>query len=205
MQIADTLPVISSPHSTPTAETKSDESLVKSIADGDHRAVELLFNRYNVRVYRFALRLTGDVAIAEDVVSNVFIDVWRNAHMFEARSQVSTWLLAIARHKAMTAVKDRREIHLDEGFAATIADEADDPEVVADRASRSAVLRKCLMQLPPSQREIVDLVYYHGKSIVEVAQITGIPAGTVKSRMFTARSRMVRLLREAGVDGAYTN
>src|SRR5262245_8040323 len=83
------------------AHETTDESLVAAIARGDKRALQALYGRHNVRVYRFALRFLNDEPLAEDVVSDVFLDVWRQADRFEARSKVSTWLLAMARNKAL--------------------------------------------------------------------------------------------------------
>ena len=80
----------------------SDETLVALIAGRDKQALQRLFGRHHVRVYRFALRFLNDEAAAEDTVSEVFIDVWRQAERFEGRSQVTTWLLAIARNKALS-------------------------------------------------------------------------------------------------------
>jgi DNA-directed RNA polymerase specialized sigma24 family protein len=85
-----------------SAHDRSDEVLIRAIVGGDRRALQLLYGRHHVRVYRFVLRLTN-ASLAEDLVSEVFIDVWRQAGTFEGRSQVSTWVLAIARHKALSA------------------------------------------------------------------------------------------------------
>src|SRR4029077_1357848 len=89
------------------AHETTDESLVAAIAGGDKRALQVLFGRHNVRVYRFVLRFLNDEALAEDMVSEVFLDVWRQAERFERRSQVSTWLLAIARNKALSVLRRR--------------------------------------------------------------------------------------------------
>src|SRR5438046_4463079 len=84
-----------------------DAALIRSIAAGDKHAMQILFARHNVRVFRFLLRFVGDTSAAEDLVSDVFLDVWRQASRFQARSQVSTWLLAIARNKALSALRRR--------------------------------------------------------------------------------------------------
>jgi RNA polymerase sigma-70 factor, ECF subfamily len=178
-----------------------DETLIESIAAGDKFAMRVLFQRHNVRVYRFVLRLTANESLAEEIVSEVFLNVWRQAGTFEAKCQVTTWLLAIARHKALSVLRRRSETHLDDDMAATIADPSDDAETVLDREDRGKIIRKCLTQLSPSHREIIDLVYYHEKSVEEVARIVGAPKGTVKTRMFYARSHMAKLLRAAGVSG----
>jgi RNA polymerase sigma-70 factor (ECF subfamily) len=180
-------------------DTVSDTVLIASIAKRDKQALELLFARHNVRIYRFVARFTGNSHVTEDVVSEVFLDVWRGADRFRATSQVSTWLFAIARYKAISARKRHPELHIDDDAAADVADTADDPETSLHHSNRSALIRKCLMQLPQAQREILDLVYYHEKTVAEVAQIVGIPSGTVKTRMFRARGRMAELLKGAGV------
>src|SRR5438477_3264134 len=109
-----------SPHLRSPAQETSDGALVGLIADGDKRAMQVLYARHNVRVYRFIVRLTGNTTLAEDLVSEVFLDVWRQADAFEAKAQVSTWLLAIARYKALSALRRRSEEPLDDRMAATI-------------------------------------------------------------------------------------
>jgi RNA polymerase sigma-70 factor (ECF subfamily) len=176
----------------------SDDELIKAIALGDRHAMEVLYSRHHVRVYRFSLRITGNATLSEDIVSEVFLDVWRCAHGFKASSQVSTWLLAIARNKSLSAVRRRVDAPLDDDKVTTIEDPADDPEVLLHNKDRSALIRDCLSQLSAAQREVMDLVYYHEKSVEEVAQIVGAPASTVKTRMFYARQRMGELLKVAG-------
>ena len=190
-------------HVVSAAQKVSDEALVALIAEGDKRAMELLFVRHNLRVHRFVCRLTGDFLLAEEIVSDVFLAVWRGAETFEVKSRVSTWLLAIARHKAIAVLRRRRELQLDDEDAAALADDADGPETSVQEWSRSAIIQKCMKRLSPSHREIIDLVYYHEKSVAEAAQIVGIPEGTVKTRMLRARLRMAELLRDAGVDGLH--
>jgi RNA polymerase sigma-70 factor (ECF subfamily) len=175
-------------------EIASDEVLVRRIAGGDQLAMQTLFVRHRVALYRWLLRLVGDEALAEDLLSNVFLDVWRHAAKFEVRSSVSTWLLAIARHKAMSALRRRTNDPLDDEIMAEIPDNADSAEVILQKQDDIAVLRQCLTQLSPAHREIIDLVYYHEKSIAEVAEIIGAPQNTVKTRMFYARKRVTELL-----------
>ncbi|MEA2939275.1 MAG: polymerase sigma-70 factor, subfamily, partial [Alphaproteobacteria bacterium] len=168
-------------------QATSDEVLIGRIASGDRLAMQLLFARHHVRVYRFVLRLVRDQSSAEDLISEVFLDVWRQAGRFEGRSAVSTWLLAIARFKALSALRRKPDEVLDEDAAAAIEDPGDDPEAVLAKKDKSAIIRKCLEGLSVEHREIIDLVYYHEKSVEEVAEIVGIPANTVKTRMFYAR------------------
>jgi RNA polymerase sigma-70 factor, ECF subfamily len=185
------------------AEERSDDALIIAIAKGDKLAMKVLFARHNVRVYRFALRLTRDEALAEDVLSEVFLHAWRGAKNFQAKSKVSTWLLAIAHNKAKDAMQRRRHEYLSDEDAAEIADTADNPETTWGKIELGQLLRTCLAKLPAAQREVLDLVYYHHKSVEEVAQIVGAQASTVKTRMFYARNRLAQMLKEAGVEHAW--
>lgn len=200
MQIGYALPNVMTSEVRAILGQPSDEALIEAIAQGEKAAMRTLFARHNVRVYRFIVGLARDELLAEDLVSEVFLEVWRKAAQFEARSTVSTWLLAIARHKSYSAFARRADLQLDEGFAATIEDSADGPGGVLDKKDRSAVLAHCLTRLSPAHREIIDLVYYHEKKIEEVAQITGIPLATVKTRMHYARKRIAEFLKEAGIE-----
>src|SRR5262245_34379503 len=178
----------------------TDEALVAAMVGGDKQALQVLFARHNVRVYRFVLRVLNDEAMAEDVVSEVFFEAWRQAEKFEARSRVSTWLMAIARNKALTQLRRRQTEELDEEVAEFIEDTADTPEAAMQKKQRGSLLLDCLMQLSPAHREIIDLVYYHGKTIDDVSEIVGVPQNTVKTRMFYARKRIAELMAAKGVD-----
>ena len=174
-------------------DTSSDEALIGRIAQGDHLAMRTLFARHQVRAYRFVLRIVRDKMLAEDVISDVFLDVWRQASAFEGRATVSTWLLAIARNKAASALRRRTDMQVDGETLITIADPADDPETALLEKNRIDFLRRCIANLSAEHGQIVDLVYYHGKSIREVAEVVGIPEPTVKTRMFYARKRLTEL------------
>ena len=142
-------------------QTTSDEVLISRIAGGDRLAMQVLYARHHVRVYRFALRLVRNEATAEDLISEVFLDVWRQAGKFEGRSAASTWMLSIARFKALSTLRRRQEDELDDETAGQIEDHADDPETVLAKKDKSVALRKCLAGLSAEHREIIDLVYYH--------------------------------------------
>jgi RNA polymerase sigma-70 factor (ECF subfamily) len=156
-----------------------------------------------VRVYRFLLRFVNEEAVAEDLVSDVFLDVWRQAGRYEGRSQVSTWLMAMARNKALSVLRRRQAEELDEEVAEFIQDPSDSPEVMLQTQQRTEILRKCLTQLSPAHREIIDLVYYHEKSIEEVAEIIGVPQNTVKTRMFYARKRIGEIMASTGIERSW--
>jgi len=168
--------------------------LIERIADGDQLAMRTLFARHQTRVYRFVLRLVRNEATAEDVLSDVFLDVWRQGSRFNGRAAVSTWLLAIARFKAISAMRRRIDAELDAGMADTLPDPADDPEAALENKDRAEVLRRGLAQLSPAHAEVIDLVYYHDKSVKEVAAIIGLSEATVKTRMFYARKNLAELV-----------
>jgi RNA polymerase sigma-70 factor, ECF subfamily len=155
-----------------------------------------LFARYRVKVYRWLLRLVDDEALAEDLLSEVFLDVWRHAASFEARSSLSTWLLAIARYKALSARRRRTDAESDEATVSTVPDTGDDPEVTLQKKNRAEALRRSLPRLSPQHREVIDLAYYHGKSVKEIAEIVRISEAIVKTRMFYARRKLAELGRD---------
>jgi RNA polymerase sigma-70 factor (ECF subfamily) len=200
MQYSQTVSATSAILNRDVAHETTDEALIASIAQGDKRALQTLYGRHNVRVYRFALRFLNDEAMAEDMVSEVFFDVWRQAERFEARSKVSTWLLAMARNKALSVLRRRSTEELDEEVAEFVEDPSDNPEVSMQKKQQTSLLQECLTQLSPAHRQIVDLVYYHGKTIEEVVEIIGVPVNTVKTRMFYARKRIGELIIAKGLD-----
>ena len=131
--------------------------------------------------------------VAEDLLSDVFFDVWRQAGRFEGRSAVTTWLLSIARFKALSARRRRTDVELDETIETTVADCADNAEVALEKKHQGEMLRDALTKLSPEHREIIDLVYYHEKSVDDAANILSIPAATVTTRMFYARKEIGRV------------
>ncbi len=178
----------------------TDRALVARIAAGDQGAIQALFARHYTRVFRFVMRQVRSESMAEEIANDVFLDAWRQAGRFEGRSRVATWLLAIAYNKAVSALRKRREEQLDEGFAESIADEGDAPETSALKSDKAEALRAAIERLSPEHRAVIDLVYYHEQSVAEVSAVLGIPANTVKTRMFHARKRLAQYLAEAGID-----
>lgn len=185
---------------TARALNSDDRQLVTRIAGGEKIALQLLFSRHYTRVYRFAARQVKDESLAEEVSNDVFLDVWRQAGRFEGRSSVSTWLLAMARNKAMSALRKRREAQLDDTYANAIADDADDSEMVMQKSDKAAALSAVIARLSEEHRTVIDLVYYQEMSVGEVADVLGIPANTVKTRMFHARKKLAGMMGDAGID-----
>jgi RNA polymerase sigma-70 factor, ECF subfamily len=188
---------VAAPSFNAAEKSSSDENLVARIARGEQLAMRALFARYQTVLYRWLRSMVNDDALAEDLLSDVFLDVWRQAAAFEGRSSVSTWLFAIARYKALSARRRRVNAELDDTVAASIPDLSDDPEVALQKKNRSELLRQAIGELSQEHREIVDLVYYHGKSVKEAAEIVGIGEATVKTRMFYARKKLAQLVEAA--------
>jgi RNA polymerase sigma-70 factor (ECF subfamily) len=203
MQYSDAIAAVAAGRRRSADKETSDQALVGLIAQGDKDAMQVLFGRHNVRVFRFLMRFVDGETTAEDLVSEVFIEVWRKAGQFEARSQVSTWLLAIARHKALSALRKRTTDELADDVIELIEDPSDNPEITLQKIERSEILRDCLEQLSPAHREIIDLVYYHERTIEDAAEIIGVPQNTVKTRMFYARKRIGELLAARGLERAW--
>jgi RNA polymerase sigma-70 factor (ECF subfamily) len=180
-------------------QVASDAELIGRISVGDKVAMHVLFVRHNVRVFRFVLARVKDRSVAEDLVSEIFLEAWRQAHRFEARAKVSTWLLAIARHKAMS-MQRRLKTHAELDAALAIEDPSASPQAAAEIKDRDTILRDCLLKLSPNHREILELAYHHEEPVEAVAKIVGIPLNTVKTRMYYARKHLAELLLQVGVD-----
>jgi RNA polymerase sigma-70 factor, ECF subfamily len=166
--------------------------ILASVAEHERAAIS-----ERTKAARLWLRFVSNETLAEDLLSELFLDVWRQADRFEGRSSVSTWLMSIARFKALSARRRRTEAELDEKIETTVADPANDPEAALQEKNRGELLRQALIRLSPEHREIIDLVYYHEKSVDECAHILGIPAATVKTRMFYARKKLAELVKDA--------
>jgi RNA polymerase sigma factor (sigma-70 family) len=172
----------------------TDEEVLARVARADEDALAEAYDRLGRVAYGLAYRILRDAALAEDAVQDAFLAVWRTAVSFDpARGKASTWILTLVHRRAVDLVRreDRRRVQpLDDAPAA--AGEATD-ETAAIRAQRRAV-QAALAQLPPDQREALELAYYGGLSQSELAEKLGVPLGTVKSRMFAALSKLRDLL-----------
>lgn len=179
-----------------------DASLVVRVAEGDATALESLYQRYGRVTYSLARRILADEQLAQDVVQEVFLTVWRDAIKFDsARGQVSTWVLTITHHKAVDSV--RREENLRKRREPADVLEFHDSGVSVDEDVWSGMrrdrVREALGQLPDVQREALGLAYFGGYTQREIAKLTDTPLGTVKTRMLAGMRRMRGSL-EASLD-----
>ncbi len=187
------------------AGTPSDEALVSRIANGDQVALRILFQRHFARIHRFALRFVNDSEAAHEIVNDTFLIAWRQAARFEGRSLVATWLLGIARYRALGVVKARRLApeSLDDQHEATLVDPAERVDARMQRDEQDGRLKACIAALPPEQGLLVEMHYFRDVSLKDASAITGLPLNTVKTRLFLARKKLARMLtREEDDTGA---
>ena len=172
----------SAPQSEPAAAGEA--ALIARIRAGDQGAMAVLYDRYSSVVYAVALRVLGDTGAAEDVLQDVFIQLWRHPEAFDAsRGRMSAWLAVIARHRAIDALRKRRPSEeLDEVMVSVDAD----LENAADRSMAMDKVRKVLGLLPGEQRKALEMAFFEGLTHTEIAARTGEPLGTIKTRIRAA-------------------
>jgi RNA polymerase sigma-70 factor (ECF subfamily) len=173
-----------------------DEELVHAIAQGDEQAFASLYDRYNSTLLGFLLRILNSKAEAEDVLQEVFIQVWQQAPAFdETRGRAFSWLMVIARSRALDRIRalNARERTVTKSSRETFEDVADANDEVI-RSQESEMVRRALDQIPEAQRSALLLAYFEGLSQSEIAARTGEPLGTVKTRTRDGLRKLRRLL-----------
>jgi len=165
---------------------EADRAVLARIAGGELAALEDLYDRYKTMAYSIAYRITNDATLAEDVVQDAFLGAWRNAARYmEGRGSVKTWLLSIVHHRAIDAIRRRRPTTELPEIDAGLPDALTLPDVWAEVSASldSVTVREALVALSDVQREALELAYFGGLTQQEIAERTGTPLGTVKSRM----------------------
>ena len=157
-------------------EDVADAMLLRNLANGDKAAMHILFSRHRARMLCLVQRMVIHPAMVDDLVSHAFLDLWRSARRLESAARVSGWLLAIARLKAVSSVREPTHKNID--------------------------WQACVGKLSPAHREIIHLFYDREKSVAEIAKMAGIPRAVVRSRLFYARKRLARILVSAGLEAA---
>lgn len=177
-----------------------DVMLLRAVATGASGAVEELYARYGPAVYGFLMARLGDALLAEEVLQDVMLSAWRAAGQFRGESKVLTWLLSIARNRAINARRRHRlpQIPLSDAYETPGTDTGPFERVL--RSSERQLVRATLEQLSPQQREVLVLVFFHQLTENEVADVLGIPVGTVKSRLHRGKEMLRRVWVEANYD-----
>ncbi len=192
-----------SPPSRRPADPAADAELLRRIRAGDRTAVDDLYERFRRPAFALARRILVDESLAEDVVQEVFLSVWRDPSAYDrARGSFSSWLLSVVHHKAVDAVRReesqrRRQNLAEEDFALDEAGAVRDVEEEAWTRVVADQVRSALQTLSQPQREALTLAYYGGYTQREVAALTGTPLGTVKTRMLVGMRRLKAELGEA--------
>lgn len=201
--------VPSHPNSEPSRSTYGDDSrpmdeaVIRQIAGGDHAALGALYDLHGRVVYTLALRIVGDAAEAEEVVQDVFLQVWRGAAQYDkGRATVTGWLLMMARSRAIDRVRARearpRGAVTGELAMANLADSGVGQETRAISSEAADRVRSALQDLPSAMRAAIELAYYEGLTQSAIAERLGEPLGTVKTRM---RAALQKLRSALGADG----
>lgn len=182
----------------PGGGAPGDAALAARVAAGDAEALGALYDRYGPLCYRLALRVTASAGLAEDAVQEAFLALWQRGRYDHERGSLRSWLLALAHHKAVDAVRREAAIGRREATearrGATRSDPGDEPETAVLAGLQAGAVRDALTELPPDQREALLLAYFAGHTQSEIATITGVPLGTVKTRTFAAMRKLQRLL-----------
>jgi RNA polymerase sigma-70 factor (ECF subfamily) len=166
-----------------SAEAPDDGVLMSAIRAGNQDAMAKLYDRYSSVVYAVALRVLGDASAAEDILQEIFMQLWRNPSAFDAsRGNLAPWLAVIARNRALDVLRKRRpQTEIDE----TVISIEPDLAASADRSRVAGKVRAMLQQMPAPQRSALEMAYFEGYSHSEISQKTGEPLGTIKTRIRT--------------------
>jgi RNA polymerase sigma-70 factor (ECF subfamily) len=178
---------------------RESKALVARLASGDEQALARLYDLTNRIVYGLALRILGDPSFAEDVTMEVYLQVWRTAGRYDPqRGTVASWLVTLVRSRAIDCLRSRkaRRAGLEENVddVAHLRDVRPGPELASVEQGRSRIVRKAMQELSPDQREAIELAFFSELSHTEVAVETGLPLGTVKTRIRLGMLHLRKLL-----------
>ncbi|HLZ59094.1 MAG TPA: sigma-70 family RNA polymerase sigma factor [Ktedonosporobacter sp.] len=181
----------------------SDERLMRDVARGQAWAIEALYQRYSGTVYALAYRIVADHQVAEDLLQEAFVAIWKGATSYAPQSgAVRTWLLSIAHHRAIDYLRSlRRRAALNSVPLEEVEMISATSDVGEDvwQSIQGAQVREALMRLPVEQRLVIELAYFQGWTHMEIAAGCHIPLGTVKARMRLGLVRLKRLLEQMGI------
>jgi RNA polymerase sigma-70 factor, ECF subfamily len=177
----------------------NDLALVRRLVAGEEAAMHELYAAYGQRLYAYALRLTDNPALSEDVVQEALVAVWKSARKFRGEGCLLAWLLGIVHHTALKSLRHRSQPITDE-MEETLETGQPSPEQQVERDEQSDRLRVTLRSLSPEHRAVLELVFYQGLSLEEVARVCRVPLGTVKSRLSYARRSLRGALTRQGLE-----
>lgn len=181
-----------------TDPLNAEMDLIRHLADGDQRAAQVLYEQYNTRLFRYAIRLTGEAQRAEDVVQESWVAAWRGAAKFRGEGRVLAWLLGIVHHQAMRSYREKPVLPLDQVAERELGVPPQLEEGVTQDERKQAI-QYGLAELSLEHRMVLELVFYQGLSLKETAEVCDCPVGTVKSRLRYAKDHLKGVLTRSGV------
>lgn len=177
------------------------ESLLKAIAKGDNKSMEEFYERTINKVFAFCLRVTHDESIAEEVVCDTYLQVWQHADNYDsARGDVVAWLMVLTRSRAFDTLRRNKQHKFHDQIDDELASETDTPEDLLEAIDQTEVMYKLVQQLDETQRQLVALAFFRGYTHSELAEFTGLPLGTIKSRLRRALQTLREQLMESGYE-----
>jgi len=183
---------------TATMQPAADSALIDRMRTGDEAALSILYDRYSAVLFGMLVRILRDQQAAEEVLQDLFLQLWRNAGQFDAaRGSLPAWLMVIGRNRAISRLRGRRDrevLEEEEGDYANTFASGQNIEDETVRAELARSVSAALGQLPVEQRQAAELAYFEGMTQSEIANKTGIPLGTVKTRVRTAMQTLRRIL-----------
>lgn len=174
--------------------TLADEDLMQLVHDGEARAFEVIFDRHGSAAFSLAYRMCGRRAMAEDVVQEAFLSLWRSGARYDhARGSMRSWVLSVVHNRAIDAfrrevVRDNRDVH-DDGIAEQMPS-AQRTDTEVERRDEAQQVRSALSELPKDQRQVIELAYFGGFTHMQIAEMLRLPPGTVKGRMRLGLTKM---------------
>ena len=175
-----------------------DAGLLRRIGQGDENAMALFYREHGRVVFAQVLLVAGERVLAEEIVQDTMLAVWRGAGAFRGESSVRSWVIAIARRQTRDRLRGRRLRAVDDAFLADQPGSGPGPEAMALDRAELAEVRDAIRQLAPAHREVLGLAFGSGLSLPEVAGVLEVPVGTVKSRLSAARTALNRILERKG-------
>ncbi len=173
----------------PLGRSTPELALLEQIAACNDQALQELYDAYGQQLYAYAVRITGDPALADDVIQESLVAIWKGAGRFRGEGRVLAWLLSIVHHKALNAIRHQAPVALDDQ-ADRLADTAPLPDEHVAQNERRRQLREGLARLSLEHRMVLELVFYQGLSLSEAAQVCDCPVGTIKSRLNYAKIQL---------------
>lgn len=183
---------------------QDDQSLIKSIGSGETAALSILYDRYGRLAFSLAVNIVGDAALAEEITQDVFVQIWNKAATYNSsQGKLVTWLASVTRHRAIDMLRrqdvrpEGHQVGWEDGLTPDIPEEVTVEDTIQFSQEKHRI-RTAIAQLPPLQQQVLALAYFKGLTHQEIAETSGEPLGTVKTRIRLAMQKLRQILEEDG-------